>query len=493
MKYFQTTKCFLLSLILISLPLLTSAQNNASSTPVTLQIVQEPIKVHGQPSFVYRIKQPDGTLGLRANKGDDLNIVVQNKIDQPSSIHWHGIILPSDQDGVPYVTQNPIMPGGSYSYHFKLTQAGTFWMHSHFRLQEQKLLAAPLIITDPNNQSSNQEVVILLEDFSFTSPRDIYKKLRCQGNTASSDMSKMSMPKVDINDVKYDAFLANEHTLSDPQVVRVTPGSIVRLRIINAAASTNFYIDLGSLKGEALAVDGNRIIPQSINPFQLGMAQRVDIQVSIPNKEGAYPILGRVEGSNDQTGIVLATSKAHLPTLKEQATNATSAFTNEQEQLFQAASPLAKKPVTKSIALELEGNMQKYIWKINNQIWPYITPPQVASGDRVELVFINQTSMSHPMHLHGHTFQVTNVNGKDIHGANRDTILVLPHSTVKVQFDANNPGVWLLHCHNLYHAASGMITKLLYNKYKAPAFSFLQQGSMSGAFLYTNPQECAAQ
>jgi FtsP/CotA-like multicopper oxidase with cupredoxin domain len=190
---------------------------------------------------------------------------------------------------------------------------------------------------------------------------------------------------------------------------------------------------------------------------------------------------------------VIATSKAHLPTLKEQATNATSAFTNEQEQLFQAASPLAKKPVTKSIALELEGNMQKYIWKINNQIWPYITPPQVASGDRVELVFINQTSMSHPMHLHGHTFQVTNVNGKDIHGANRDTILVLPHSTMKVQFDANNPGVWLLHCHNLYHAASGMITKLLYNKYKAPAFSFLQQGSMSGAFLYTNPQECAAQ
>lgn len=491
MKYIKTPKSFLLSLALTSLPLLTNAQSN----PITLQIVQEPIKVHGQSSFVYRIKQPNGTLGLRASKGDDLNIVVQNKIDQPSSIHWHGIILPSDQDGVPYITQNPIMPGGSYSYHFKLVQAGTFWMHSHFRLQEQRLLAAPLIITDPNNQSSNQEVVVMLEDFSFTSPRDIYKKLRCQGNATSSnmDISKKNMQKVDINDVKYDAFLANEHTLSEPQVVTVTPGSIVRLRIINAAASTNFYIDLGSLQGEVLAVDGNRIIPLAINPFQLGMAQRVDIQVSIPNKEGAYPILGKVEGSNDQTGIILATAQAHIPKLKEQGTSTTPAFSNEQEKQFQAASPLSKKPVTKSIALELEGNMQKYIWKINNQIWPYITPPQVTNGDRAELVFINQTSMSHPMHLHGHTFQVTNVNGKDIQGANRDTILVLPHSTVKVQFDANNPGVWMLHCHNLYHAAAGMITKLLYSKYKAPAFTYLQQGSMSGAFLYTTPQECAAQ
>lgn len=474
---------------------ITTAATSNNTKTITLQIVQQPLVVHGKKSFVYRIKQPDGTLGLTAKKGDELQLVVENKINQPSSIHWHGIILPSDQDGVPYITQKPIMPGQSYPYHFKLVQSGTYWMHSHYRLQEQKLLAAPFIIKDSEEKNQYQDVVILLEDFSFTSPREIYKKLRCENFTANKNgmtnhMTMMTMPKADINDVNYDAFLANEHTLSNPHVVRIKPNATIRLRIINAAASTNFYIDIGKLEGRVIAVDGNQIVPKKINPFQLGMAQRVDILVNIPTGDGFYPILGLVEGSKDQTGIVLATEHASLTNLPEQGRNATPAFDNTQEQQLQANEPLQKKQIINSIGLALEGNMQRYSWMINNKTWPFVTPPLVTANDRVELIYTNQTSMSHPMHLHGHTFQVTNIDGKDINGANRDTILVLPHSTVKVQFDANNPGVWMLHCHNLYHAAAGMITKLLYKNYQAPYFTYSQQGSMSGAFLFKTPKEC---
>lgn len=481
-------RIFVLAVIVIS-SYLPQAYTQEVNPSITLQIVQQPIVVHGRKSFVYRVKQPDGTLGIEASKGQQLNIVVENKIDRPTSLHWHGIILPNSQDGVPFLTQPPIKPGQSFQYQYKLIQSGTFWLHTHFRLQEQKLLAAPFIIHDPNEQVSDQEVVLMLEDFSFTSPRLIYKKLRCQNKIAMASMSKMNMGS-DINDVQYDAFLANERTLSDPQIVRVKPGTTVRLRIINAAASSNFYIDVGQLEHDVIAVDGNPIKPIKLNPFELGMAQRVDIVVKIPQGEGSYPILAKVEGTDDQTGIILTTEYSAIPSFFERDSKVMPAFSGLQEQQLAASTPLPSKPVTRSITFSLQGNMQKYVWKINNQVWPFETVPEIKANDRVEMVFQNQTSMSHPMHLHGHTFQVTEINGKKISGANRDTILVLPHASVKVQFDANNPGVWMMHCHNIYHAASGMITKILYQNYRAPFYTILQQGSMSGAFLFATPKEC---
>ena len=115
--------------------------------------------------------------------------------------------------------------------------------------------------------------------------------------------------------------------------------------------------------------------------------------------------------------------------------------------------------------------MAKYIWTINGKAWPNNEPVWVKQGERVELVFVNQTMMSHPMHLHGHFFQIKEINGRAVEGALRDTILVLPHSTVKVQFEANNPGNWPLHCHNLYHQYAGMMTTLNYEGFKGSVFS----------------------
>ena len=480
--------------------------------PITLQVVPQQIIVHGKPSTIYRLKQPDGTLGITATKGQMFDVMLVNKTDQPASIHWHGIILPNSQDGVPYVTQPPIMPGGKYHYKFKLVQSGTYWMHSHYRLEAQKMMAAPLIIKDPAEKPADQEVVIMLEDFTFKNPELIYKGLRCKSfmktgmqsdsaqmpnmpnmkmDMGNNKSMSMPMPKMDLNDVTYDAFLANEHTLSDPQIVKVKANTTVRLRIINASASTNYYINTGKLDATVIAVDGANIKPIKHNPFALAMAQRVDILVHIPKGEGSYPIVAQVEGLDNQTGIILATEKAKIPKQSEKAATVSPAFDYSQELQLHAENPLAVKPVTNSILVGLQGVMSSYIWKINNQIWPNMTPMTVKEGDRVEYVFKNETGMSHPMHFHGHVFQVTSIDGKDFSGANRDTILVLPHSTVKVQYDADNPGIWLFHCHNLYHSAAGMMTKVNYANFVAPKFTTKEETTMSGSSMYATPLQCS--
>jgi FtsP/CotA-like multicopper oxidase with cupredoxin domain len=277
--------------------------------------------------------------------------------------------------------------------------------------------------------------------------------------------------QADLSDVKYDALLCNRRALSDPETVRVHPGQTVRLRLIAAGSATNFFIDTGTLDAQAIAVDGESIVPFVGRRFELALAQRLDLRLNIPAGEGAYPILAQGEGTNLRTGLVLATPKARLPTLSQQAETVAGALTNAQELRLRSAHPLPAKPVDRSVQVALNGDMAKYIWAINGQIWPNIMPLEVNKGERVELVFTNQTGMSHPMHLHGHVFQVTEIDDQSFSGARRDTVLVMPRQTVKVQFDASYPGYWMLHCHILYHQAAGMQTVLKYQGFEDPNYN----------------------
>lgn len=440
-----------------------------SSQPIVLQVQERDIVVNGKKSQVYAIVQPNGTQGLFLKKGDQFNVVVENRIPHPTGIHWHGLILPNNQDGVPYVTQPPILPGEQYAYNFLLIQAGSFWMHAHYGLQEQKLLTAPLILYEPSQQQNEtQDIVMFLSDFTFKNPLAIFQELQTQ-HAGMSSMKPMDM-KADLNDVQYDAFLANWRTLSDPDVIQVTPNREVRVRVINGSSSTNFFIDLGHLVGEVIAIDGSDILPIRGSHFEVAVAQRLDFRLKIPSGKGSYPILARGEGTQLQTGLILATPEARIPSLPEKREKTAKAFSYKQERILKAKDPLPQKAIDRRVLVNLEGDMMKYIWTINNKAWPDHTPLMVKQGERVELVFVNKTDMSHPMHLHGHAFQVTEINGQVLQGALRDTILVLPKSTVKVQFDANNPGVWPLHCHNLYHQYAGMMTTLNYEGFKGPTF-----------------------
>lgn len=449
--------------------------------PTVLLIKKYSTTINGKASELFKIEQPDGTWGFHGVKGQMFDAIVKNQTDKPTAVHWHGLIVPNDQDGVPYVTQAPIPPGGEYHYHFPLKQSGTYWMHSHHDLQVQQFLSAPLIISDPDEVKSTKDVTLFIGDFSYKKPELIFAELKHGqmahmhhgGGVASMDDKHATL---DLNDVAYDAFLTNYRTLKNPEIVSVHPGDTVRLRFIAGSAMTNFFINTGKLQGEAIALDGQPIQPVKSNQFQLPVGQRLDVLVKIPAGEKAYPILAQGEGTSMQTGLILATPKAIIPSIKEQADSTVGALNYDQEFKLKAVNPLKPKNPGQTLLVNLEGDMMSYSWTINKQVWPHIKPLQVIANKRVEMVFHNQTTMAHPMHLHGHVFEVTEIDGKTIKdGAMHDTVLVLPNSTVKVQFDTDNPGNWMMHCHMLYHQEGGMMTLVNYKGVAMPSLTMTHE------------------
>jgi FtsP/CotA-like multicopper oxidase with cupredoxin domain len=272
-------------------------------------------------------------------------------------------------------------------------------------------------------------------------------------------MSPMAGP--DLNDVDYDAYLANERTLDDPEVIRVERNGEVRLRIINAGASSNFTIDLGSVQGALVAVDGNPIVPLPGRRFPVAIAQRADIVLRMPTDGSAVPILALGEGRRLRAGVILQPPGAAVAKLSTSGSETGPQVRLAQELELRASAPLAAKPADRSIPVDLTGTMMGYVWAMPIHGMAGL-PGTVERGERVEIAFRNTTMMSHPMHLHGHVFQVVEIDGKQIAGAIRDTMLVPPKAAVKVAFDADNPGLWAFHCHNLYHMAAGMFSMLVY-------------------------------
>src|SRR5215475_1596782 len=460
----------------------TAPQTSAGNAPPTvLRIERRSIEVNGKPASVLGIRQPDGTFGIRTQVGDRFRVRVENTLNEPSLIHWHGLTPPWQQDGVPGVSGPPIPPGGSADYDFPLRFGGTFWMHSHQGFQEQLLMAAPLIIRDQRDRPDQQEVIVMLADFSFTPPEQIFEGLKKSAMSsmggspsapASGGMKGMKMApgtatdaaaKPDLNDVTYDAFLANDRTLGDPEVVKVEPGGRVLLRIINSSSMSAFHVDLGALDGELIAVDGFPIAPVVARRFPIAVAQRLDIRLAIPRAPAAHLVLAVLEGENKQTGIILRAADAPIARISDTASMAYPPLTLDLERRLRAASPLKPRKADRTHILNLTGTMAGYRWSLNNVSWTKDVPPlAIAQGERVELIFVNQTPMPHPMHLHGHEFQVVEIDGKRFAGAVRDTVLVPPGRRVVVAFDANNPGLWAIHCHLLYHLDAGMFTTLRY-------------------------------
>jgi FtsP/CotA-like multicopper oxidase with cupredoxin domain len=456
------------------------AQEPPLSEAIGLRATMRTLEINGKAASLMGLEQANGKQGLSLPVARPFDVLLGNKLAVPTAIHWHGLHPPNNEDGVPGLTQRAVPPNGSDRYYFPLKPTGTHWMHSHMGLQEAFLLSAPLIVHDPADEPADeQQIVVFLGDFSFTQPTEIYAALRkpnamamdgeMTGEMASGKMAgkPMMMSKPDVNDVDYDAYLANDRTLADPDVVRVEKNGKVRLRIINGSSGTNFFISLGDLKGEVIATDGMAVKPVSGSRFPLAIAQRIDLRVQLP-REGAFPILALREGATEQAGIVLATPGAAVRKLPVKNLVPAGLLTLDLESRLGAVDPLVAKQIDQSFDLRLQGNMARYAWTINGIAFDTENPRgqtpqvQVKSGQRVALKFINETGMSHPMHLHGHSFQVIEINGKALNGALRDTVLVPGKTSVTVAFDANNPGTWYVHCHVLWHLAAGMATLVQY-------------------------------
>jgi FtsP/CotA-like multicopper oxidase with cupredoxin domain len=277
------------------------------------------------------------------------------------------------------------------------------------------------------------------------------------GGTAS--MSEMA-PHA--NDFDQDAYLANERTLNEPDVIAVERGGRVRLRIINAAASTNFHIDTGALDATLVAVDGTDIVPVSVRRVPLAMGQRNDLQIDVPATGGAFPVLALREGARERTGVILATAGAAVQKIPVVADAAAPPLDLALESQFSAGLPLPARQADRRLAVSMTGHHGPYQWAIAIADAVADRPVEIVEGERIELVMTNESPMLHPMHLHGHAFQVVDVGNGRFAGAVRDTIQVPPGGRVIVAFDADNPGQWAFHCHHLYHLAAGMMATLGY-------------------------------
>ncbi|MBW4023821.1 MAG: multicopper oxidase family protein [Proteobacteria bacterium] len=442
-----------------------------AQTPVRLTAATRVLEVNGKAATVFGLVAPGGQSGLTFAPGQRFSVTLDNQSGQDTIVHWHGQLPDWRQDGFPWPQTPPIAAGATKPYDFKLIP-GTFWMHSHQGLQEQQLMAAPLIVQDAASRAADmQEEVVLLHDFSFKSPEELMRALTrpttSMGSTTAKDgggmsgMGGMTTGPADLNDIDFDAYLANDRTLADPQTVRAAIGQPLRLRIINGASSTNFWIDLGVLRGQVIAVDGHDVVPVAGRRFPIAMAQRLDIVVRLP-AAGAYPVFAQVEGKSARTGFVLATGGAHVPRFSATAASLAPAVDLSLETKLSAVVPLADRPADVTLPMVLGGDMRPYRWSLNGRVWPDDAVSVIETGQRVLIDMINHTGMSHPMHLHGHAFQVMAINTTPIVGALRDTVLVPPRGRVLIAFDADNAGRWALHCHNLYHMAAGMMTEIRY-------------------------------
>ena len=268
---------------------LASAVARAGASTSELVIGKRILEVNGKPASVFGLTNRTGGPGLVLDAGTRFDVLLSNQSGEETLIHWHGLTPPWEMDGVPGNPSTLLPPNETRAYDFPVGKGGTHWMHAH-TLQEQNLLAAPLIVrTAEDRARDEQEVVVLLHDFSFKSPEELLAGLQSGagghampsghgGMTSMMNMhgghqmdgetaAGMPMMAMDLNDIEYDAYLANDRTLEDPEIVRIERGGRVRLRIINGATATGFTIDTGSIEGELIAVDG-----QDVAPIQIGRA-----------------------------------------------------------------------------------------------------------------------------------------------------------------------------------------------------------------------------
>lgn len=490
-------------------------------------------------------------------EGDDAEIKVINNLDQELSIHWHGILLPPEMDGVPYVNTAPIKPGKSFTFRFKIRQNGTYWYHSHTGLQEQKGVYGAIVI-HPQKQKIkvNKDITVVLSDWSDENPDQILKNLRKDGDYYLYKKGTMRswygalkqgegalgrflynewtrMGGMDLSDVGYDAFLING--MRDSQLVDGHTGERIRLRIINAGASSYFYISLANKPFTVVSADGIDIEPLKTKELLIGMAETYDIVFTIPEhknfelKATAQDGTGAASGWIGMGEKVFALNKpkpdqyatmehathgsehtaeqsmghdehsmnhkAHAsdknlppqsdhknhspppensPHGKHQKTKSTDASDLETLAILESVTvddlksheltQFDAKTSVHDVKLVLGGDMSRYVWFINGKAIQEDRNIIIKENDVVRFTLENQTMMHHPMHLHGHFFRVLNkFNEKS---PLKHTVDVAPHQTRTIEFLANEPGEWMLHCHNLYHLKTGMARVVKYSSFE---------------------------
>ena len=462
-----------------------------------LTIAEQTVSPAGTPVRGFTINGGIPGPTLRFKEGDWARIRVHNQLkDKETSTHWHGLLLPNKEDGVPHVTTPPILPGQTHTFEFQLRHSGTYWYHSHTHLQEQNGVFGSIVVTPRGGEpvQADREQVLVLSDWTNTDPHEVMRTLMrgsdyfglMRGNAqsllgaAQRGMLKEyfqrewdRMMPMDVSDVGYAAFLINGKRSTQ---IEGKPGERVRLRVINAGAATYFYLNSSTGPMTIVAADGPPVQPVKVDRLLMAIAETYDVIVTLP-AIGQYELRATaVDGSGHVSAFIgsgerhpaIDPPKVNLYQMDEMLNLAL----EEQEDdplaslnLPRPGSPyrvlravndtsLPAKLPRRKITLHLTGDMSRYVWSFDGKTIaekPFIT---IKRGEVIELELINDTMMHHPIHLHGHFFRLLMGQGK--HSPLKHTVDVPPMTKRTVEFEANEHHDWMFHCHILYHMMSGM-------------------------------------
>lgn len=415
---------------------------------------------------------------IRLAAGDVLQATVVNRLPQDLSMHWHGIALRNDMDGVPGVTQEAIAPGESFTYEFVVPDSGTYWYHPHTGVQLDRGLYGPLVVAD-RGDGATRDATLLLDDWTDgmgETPDEVLARLSTGSGSSGHDMGDMggmdhgSMPMgdgadhgsmamggEDTGDVMYPAYLVNGRVESSPATTTFRPGEQVRLRLVNVGSDTAFKVAVPGTRLQVVATDGFPVVPVTVDTLTIAMGERYDVLVTLP-RSGGLPVVAVADGKGDRAVALLRVGAGQVQVPAGDPTELRGKALRLRDLRADASVALPAGKPDRTYRVTLRGAMADYDWAVRAPRSDGTTMP-VREGERVRLVLDNPTMMAHPMHLHGHTFQV--VTGAAA-GPRKDTVLVPSMGSVTVDLVADNPGQWMLHCHNIYHAEVGMMTQLSY-------------------------------
>ncbi len=495
---------------------------------------------------------------MRFKEGEEVSINVTNNLDEMTSIHWHGLILPFKQDGVPGISFPGIKPGETFTYNFPIVQAGTYWFHSHSGFQEPDGAFGAIVIEPEGREPFRYDrdyVVQLTDKHSHSGDRimrnlkmmpDYYNRQQLTvGDFAEGAREKgllatlkdrmmwgdMRMMKVDVEDVQGFTGMINGKGPEQNWTGLFEPGERIRLRFINSSAMTYFDVRIPGLEMTVVQADGNNVQPVSVDEFRIGVAETYDVIVR-PKTAEAYTIFAESMGRSGYARATLAPQEgmeAPVPDLREpplltmadmggmegmdhgsmegmdhsimegmepsnmegmdhskmagmdhsamgmsggsagdpfyakgsgllpEAANGgkflSYADLKAQQPLFE------EREATREIELRLTGNMERYIWSINGVKYEDADAIRLQYGERVRFKFVNETMMTHPMHLHG-MWSILDVGAGELNPI-KHTVSVQPGTTVYMETEVDAPGQWAFHCHLSYHAAAGMFRKII--------------------------------
>lgn len=406
---------------------------------------------------------------IRIKQGDTLRVRLGNRLPEGTTIHWHGQPIVNEMDGVPDLTQPPIESGEDFTYEFVVPAAGTYFYHSHMGLQLDRGVYGPLIV-EPENEtvSSHREFTLMLDDWldgvDGMTPEDELENLQSGGSEmAGMDMEGMggmgnggAEPSRTPPDTIYPYYLINGRPTEDPEEFEVEQGESVRLRLINASSATVYRVALAGHKLSATHTDGQPVEPVEVDVVRLGPGERYDVIVEADNP-GVWQLAAEAEGTKNLARAVFRYrgEGGDLPPADEMPSEL-----NGELLLYDMlrAAPEAEEVPDGDpddvVRLVLDGDEETYVWTINDQTFEEADRIEISRDDKVRFEFQNRSDMPHPMHLHGHFFRVDNGTGE---GPIKDTVMVDPMQTLAVDWVADNPGPWMLHCHLLYHQEGGMM------------------------------------